>query len=716
MVAVQKLTAESMLAAPRRGPAVPNPKGTLALYTVSTHSFEEGKTVTEARVMDLSVSHGKSEQLWEDDKITEALWIPGTDSQIVYLKDLEDQGFTQVKVADGGDVTKEHVLVKEIKAPINSLKLKALDDGSIVFAVSGQVADDGTLYNPKAVKKRSTGRVFDSNEIRIWTQLHAEYRYSIWSSKLVQDKKGNWQLAGDLVNLITASDLDAPFGQSDQTLAPAHNYDIASHGIVFSARSLKKGVRAFYACDGWYVAVDSYLAVPAAAPRRIETKADGSSVENVRFTPDGERMAFLYHDPKDWFNARLMMCTPDDLVPFDVFTDVIGVPEDDDSDPPTSFEFAGTGDEIIYSHQQAGGGLISHLKLQDGARRTQLTKLGSVAAFFPLVQGKWDRLLVTSSSFVDSSLYSIVTLRDQQPGHGASSAAIKDISSATKYGAKFGLDWDDMVEEFWYASAAGRPVQCWMIKPMGFDSTHKYPWILLPHGGPVSAWTDAWSTRWNPALFAEQGYVVILPNITGSVGFGKEFVRRIDNEWGGRAFADLLSLLDVLEKRPYLDQSKAVLAGASYGGYLVSWFFGDEVAEKFCGAVWHDGIFNLPFMELETDLLDPDASFAGPPYLWLNFANLDKSNPATPERLARWKHAPPTIVIHSEKDYRCPITEGLATFNTLLAQGVPARFLTFPDEGHWVLGAENSKVWHEVVLGWIDRCVRGEVKRGDKDW
>lgn len=222
----------------------------------------------------------------------------------------------------------------------------------------------------------------------------------------------------------------------------------------------------------------------------------------------------------------------------------------------------------------------------------------------------------------------------------------------------------------------------------------------------------------------------------------------IDNEWGGRAFADLLSLLDVLEKRPYLDQSKAVLVGASYGGYLVSWFFGDKVAEKvrhslyamtfslsvpprfpppkahthslsphqFCGAVWHDGIFSLPVLELQTDLLDPDATFAGPPYLWLNSANLEKSNPATPERLARWKHAPPTIVIHSEKDYRCPITEGLAAFNTLLAQGVPARFLTFPDEGHWVLGAENSKVWHEVVLGWMDRCVRGEVKRGDKDW
>lgn len=117
-----------------------------------------------------------------------------------------------------------------------------------------------------------------------------------------------------------------------------------------------------------------------------------------------------------------------------------------------------------------------------------------------------------------------------------------------------------------------------------------------------------------------------------------------------------------------------------------------------------------------TDMLDPSPTFDGPPYLWLNSRNLEKFNPATPERLANWKHAPPTVVIHSEKDYRCPITEGLATFNTLLAQGVPCRFLTFPDECHWVLGEENAKVWYEVVLGWMDKCVRGEVKRGDTDW
>lgn len=328
-----------------------------------------------------------------------------------------------------------------------------------------------------------------------WNQLYEEHRYSIWSTKLTQGEDGAWQLAGDLVNLITATDVDAPFGKSDQLQQPESNFDIASHGIVFSARSIKKGVRAFYASDVWYVAVDDYLKVPSAAPRKIQVGASNGSFENTRFTPNGEKIAFLYHDYKDWFNSKLLMCTPDDLNAFDVFGLVMGVPEDDDADPPASFEFAGSADEIIISSHQGGRAIISHLKLEDGAKPTALTKSGTVSAFFPLVEGKWDQLLVSSSSFVDSSLYQIVTAGGTEAKLGYTAGSGKIISSATKHGAKFGLDWDEMVEEFWYEGADGKCVQCWMIKPMGFDEKKKYPWIFLPHGGPVSAWTDAWSTR-----------------------------------------------------------------------------------------------------------------------------------------------------------------------------------------------------------------------------
>ena len=132
--------------------------------------------------------------------------------------------------------------------------------------------------------------------------------------------------------------------------------------------------------------------------------------------------------------------------------------------------------------------------------------------------------------------------------------------------------------------------------------------------------------------------------------------------------------------------------------------------------MWHDGIYNLPSFFVQNDVIFDDGSFDGPVYYWQDPAAFERFNPARPELLRNWRRAPPTIIIHSDKDYRCPVTEGLATMNTLQAHGVPTRFLTFSDECHWVLGPENSKVWHEEVWGWVKRCVDGNIKRGDTSW
>jgi dipeptidyl aminopeptidase/acylaminoacyl peptidase len=134
--------------------------------------------------------------------------------------------------------------------------------------------------------------------------------------------------------------------------------------------------------------------------------------------------------------------------------------------------------------------------------------------------------------------------------------------------------------------------------------------------------------------------------------------------------------------------------------------------------VWHSGIFNIPIFMLQTEFPTDDAAFGNrPPFLWLNAEGLEKYNPARPELLSKWDRlAPPTLVIHSDKDYRCPVTEGLAMFAALQAQGVPSRFLTFDDECHWVLKPENSLIWYKTVWDWVRKCVNGDIKRGDKEW
>ena len=163
-----------------------------------------------------------------------------------------------------------------------------------------------------------------------------------------------------------------------------------------------------------------------------------------------------------------------------------------------------------------------------------------------------------------------------------------------------------------------------------------------------------------------------------------------------------------LENLPYIDMDRAVLAGASYGGYMLSWMFGHDIIRKFSCTIWHDGIYNLPAFLIMTDISCSQPDFNGAPFSWVNTKDLEAWNPARPERLAKWKNVPPTLVIHSEKDYRCPITEGLAAFKTLQSQGVTSRFLTFPDECHFVLNPENALVWNKTVFEWMDKFAKSK--------
>jgi dipeptidyl aminopeptidase/acylaminoacyl peptidase len=196
-----------------------------------------------------------------------------------------------------------------------------------------------------------------------------------------------------------------------------------------------------------------------------------------------------------------------------------------------------------------------------------------------------------------------------------------------------------------------------------------------------------------------------MPNPTGSTGFGVDFQAGVHGNWGGRPYQDLVNCMDYSKKIPYLDQDRAVMAGASYGGYMANWINGHPLARRFKASISHDGILNVPSFVLQTDEASGTHDFGGPNFPWVNWEGLDKWNPARPELLREWKHAPPTLVVHSDLDYRCPIVEGLAVFKTLQSLGVPSRFLNFPDETHFVQNPENALVWHREVFGWIEKWI-----------
>jgi dipeptidyl aminopeptidase/acylaminoacyl peptidase len=246
--------------------------------------------------------------------------------------------------------------------------------------------------------------------------------------------------------------------------------------------------------------------------------------------------------------------------------------------------------------------------------------------------------------------------------------------------------------------AGGTPIQYWILKPPGFDPSKKYPVVFLIHGGPQGAWDDAWSYRWNPALWAAQGWVVAAPNPRGSTGFGQKFVDEITEDWGGKVMVDIEAVFNAVAKLPYVDAARQGIAGASYGGYAVDWIIGHS--DRFKAAVSHDGVFNLESMALATEeQWFTDWEFGGPP-------TSDKAR----EQFSKWsphlfaaKMKTPTLVITNQLDFRVPVDQGLQLYTALRRNGVAAEALVFEDEGHWVLKPLNSKLWHETVFGWMKK-------------
>jgi dipeptidyl aminopeptidase/acylaminoacyl peptidase len=249
--------------------------------------------------------------------------------------------------------------------------------------------------------------------------------------------------------------------------------------------------------------------------------------------------------------------------------------------------------------------------------------------------------------------------------------------------------------------AGGTPIQYWIIKPPAFDASKKYPIVFMIHGGPQGEWGDGWSARWNPELWAAQGWVVVAPNPRGSFGFGQKFVDEITQDWGGKVMVDLNAVFDAAVKLPYVDATRQGIAGASYGGYAVDWIIGHT--DRFKVAVSHDGVFNLDSMALATEeLWFSEWEAGGPPWSAAGREHVAKWSPHLYAQHIRT----PTLVVTNELDFRVPVDQGLQLFTALRRNGVASKALVFPDEGHWVLKPLNSKRWHEEVFAWINRYLK----------
>jgi dipeptidyl aminopeptidase/acylaminoacyl peptidase len=254
------------------------------------------------------------------------------------------------------------------------------------------------------------------------------------------------------------------------------------------------------------------------------------------------------------------------------------------------------------------------------------------------------------------------------------------------------------MESFQFPGANNESVEGFLVRPPGFDATKKYPLKFLIHGGPQGSWGNSWSYRWNPQLFAATGnYVVVMINFHGSTGYGQKFTDSISGDWGGKPYEDLMKGLDYVEKTyPFIDKNREAALGASYGGYMANWVLGHT--DRFKCIVSHDGVFNTESAYGTTEeLWFNEWEFKGPP--WKNRELYRKFSP----HLFAEKFKTPTLVVHGQLDFRLDVSEGFQLFTTLQRLKVPSKMLYFPDEGHWVLKPQNSRLWYQTVNDWVDQ-------------
>jgi len=252
-------------------------------------------------------------------------------------------------------------------------------------------------------------------------------------------------------------------------------------------------------------------------------------------------------------------------------------------------------------------------------------------------------------------------------------------------------------ETFWFDGAEGTKVEAMLIRPPKFDARKKYPLLVLLHGGPQTMWSNSWGYRWNEEVFAASGYVMLMINRRGSTGYGQKFTDEITNDWGGKAYLDVMDGVDyALKKYPFIDGTRMAAAGGSYGGYMADWIATHN--GRFKAIISHAGVYDKVAMYATDELWFEEHDMQGTP--WSNPDSYRKWAPVSyAGQLGKFKT--PTLVICGERDYRVPYTQSLEFFNALQRQEVPSKLVVFPDEGHWILKPQNAQFWYKTFLDWL---------------
>jgi dipeptidyl aminopeptidase/acylaminoacyl peptidase len=406
--------------------------------------------------------------------------------------------------------------------------------------------------------------------------------------------------------------------------------------------------------------------------RRIDTDEPGHS-RRPRFTPDGAALVYGYQAEPDFYACRTQ------LVRLDLATgerSLLAAGWDRSAEGWT-FDPAG---DLLFTAEDEG--------------RSRLWRLtGDADSPRPLTERGWVTAPVVSPDGAVSVLADSLTSPAEVYRVG-DSGLDSDRATAFTCDSLNGIRPGE-VRELTIPGAREKPIQVWLVDPPDADPRAPLPLVHMIHGGPHGVFGDTWHWRWNSQVVAAAGYRVALVNFHGSTGWGDEFVRSIHGAWGDLPFHDIEAASDHLIETGMADPERIAVTGGSYGGYLTAWI--TSQTDRYRAAIAHAAVTNLMGM-YASDITRGLARAYGSE-AWEDRAAVERWSPSSEAP----GYETPTLVIHGATDGRVPATQGLELYGVLVAKGVPARLVHYPNENHWILSRTNSIHWYGEFLGWLER-------------
>ncbi len=640
--------------------------GSMAIYNIRRYDMAANKGNSDIWLYNFTSGIAKAIAS-DSSNESQARW--STDGKrIIYLNDKGSSQLWSMNV-DGSD----KVQVSDLSSDINAFGISG--NGRMIW-ITQDVKMDKFLGKEKyADLPKTTGHVYDDLMMRHWDSW-ADGSYS----HIFVAPFDNNKITSAPIDIMKDEHYDSPTKPNggDEEIAWSNDGRKLSYTCIkYSGREYAMNTNS-----------DIYLYDLVTSKTTNATESNKGYDKAAAFSPDGSMLAWIsWEEPGN--EASLQR-----LFVMDMKTNTIRNLSQGFENNVENIHWSGKSDRIYFISDINATDQIFYCDPSSKSEKNMVQLTNDVADFNGLsivtTSSREDKILSSRMSFSEpTELFSV----DAKSGKSVQiTFTNKDDLSPITLGE---------VKKFMVKTSDKKDMLTWVIYPPNFNPANKYPTLLYCQGGPQSTVSQFFSFRWNMQLMAANGYIVVAPNRRGLPGFGKEWNDEISGDWGGQAMTDLLSGIDSIAKHPYVDKNKMGAVGASFGGYSVFWLEGHH-QKRFKAFISHCGVFNLE-------------SMLGTEELFFYFHENEGAYWRSPKPVTYLKYSPhnyvqnwdtPILIISNEKDYRIPYSQGLEAFSAARAQNIPARFLSFPDEGHWVLKPQNGLMWQREFFDWLGKYLK----------